>query len=301
MAEKDIAEKTLIAIDEVFADIVNVLLFGGKTLVKPEDLAATTATAYQASGTLREQERDVAKHWRGKCGFRIALFGIENETVPEDDMPFRVIGYDGAEYRDQLYSVKDEEGKRRRNQNPRYAVVTLVLYFGYQKRWDKAKTLYENIGSLPEELKPYVHDFKINLFEIAYLTDEQAALFKSDFRIVVDYFIQMRKTGRYVPRFDQVAHPYEILHLMSALSRDNRFVEAYNELEKENREITKMSEALDWIEQQGERRGRIMESVGIYREEMNMDDSAIVRKLTAHFDDLTEEQAWEYVAPKKSA
>ena len=70
-----------------------------------------------------------------------------------------------------------------------------------------------------------------------------------------------------------------------------------------------MSEALDWIEQQGfekgekrgERRGRIMESVGIYREEMNMDDSAIVRELITSIDDLTEEQAWEYVAPKKSA
>jgi len=30
--------------------------------------------------------------------------------------------------------------------NPRYPVVTLVLYFGYKKRWDKATTLYESVN-----------------------------------------------------------------------------------------------------------------------------------------------------------
>lgn len=38
MAEKDIAEKTLEAYDDVFADIVNVLLFQGRHFVKEEEL-----------------------------------------------------------------------------------------------------------------------------------------------------------------------------------------------------------------------------------------------------------------------
>lgn len=34
-----------------------------------------------------------------------------------------------------------------------------------------------------------VNDYRINLFEIAYLSNEQVNLFKSDFRIVADYFV----------------------------------------------------------------------------------------------------------------
>ena len=44
--EKDIAEKVLLSYNDVFSDIVNVLLFGGKDL---ED--QTTRTAYKADKT----------------------------------------------------------------------------------------------------------------------------------------------------------------------------------------------------------------------------------------------------------
>ena len=38
MAEKDIAEKTLEAYNDVFADIINVLLFDGKQHIREEEL-----------------------------------------------------------------------------------------------------------------------------------------------------------------------------------------------------------------------------------------------------------------------
>lgn len=38
MAEKDIAEKTLEAYNDVFADIINVLLFNGEPYVKEDEL-----------------------------------------------------------------------------------------------------------------------------------------------------------------------------------------------------------------------------------------------------------------------
>ncbi len=43
MGEKDITEKTLEDYADVFADIVNVLLFDGEQRVLPEDLVDTTA------------------------------------------------------------------------------------------------------------------------------------------------------------------------------------------------------------------------------------------------------------------
>lgn len=63
MAEKDMTEKTLEAYNDVFADILNVLLFGGKPVVSEYDLQeATPRSFYKADGKLHEQERDVAKY-----------------------------------------------------------------------------------------------------------------------------------------------------------------------------------------------------------------------------------------------
>lgn len=63
MSEKDITEKTLEDYDDVFADIVNVLLFNGKRLVKESDLSPETAhSIYKADNKLHSQERDVAKY-----------------------------------------------------------------------------------------------------------------------------------------------------------------------------------------------------------------------------------------------
>lgn len=117
MAEKDMTEKTLESYNDVFADIINVLFFGGKEVVKEEELEqAVMRSIYKTDGKLREQERDTAKYWR-KHNIRISLFGLENETEPESDMPIRVFGYDGASYRDQLFYVKGEDGKYRKNNN----------------------------------------------------------------------------------------------------------------------------------------------------------------------------------------
>ena len=199
MAEKDITEKSLEAYNDVFSDIVNNLLFDGEAVMNEDELVdAKERSDYDAKDKIvREQERDVSKIWvKGDREFsvRIAYFGLENETEPEDDMPFRVIGYDGAAYRDQIRYSVDENGKRHKELE-RFPVITLVLYLGYEKRWDKAKSIYEVMReNLDDRLKPYVQDYRINLFEIAYLTDEQVNGFKIGYSggaasVTVKYYV----------------------------------------------------------------------------------------------------------------
>lgn len=110
MAEKDIAEKSFMALNDVFADVFNVLVFEGEPVVEEESLAEQSVTSQykDEKESLHEQERDVFKKWRGH-GFNMVLAGIENQTSPDKDMPFRVIGYDGAAYRSQLLGGKQEE------------------------------------------------------------------------------------------------------------------------------------------------------------------------------------------------
>jgi hypothetical protein len=208
LKDKDIAEKILEDYPDVFADIVNGFLFNGNEVVKPEELEdMQLRSAYRAEQKLHDMERDVAKRWK-KNGIRIACVGFENQTAPDSRMVLRVLGYDGAEYRAQCL-------KENLNNAP-YPVITIVLYFGYEQRWTAAKSLYEAV-SVPDELKPFVTDTKINVFEVAWLKDEQVAKFKSDFRIVADYFVQKRKTGTYRGSRDTMRHVYEVLQLLSVM------------------------------------------------------------------------------------
>ena len=214
MAEKDLSEKLLEEYDDVFADIVNVLLFHGKREVKEEELAETgTESQYKADDSvLHAQERDVAKYWK-KGKIRLALYGLENQTTIDYKMPMRILNYDGMSYRSQL--LKDE--------NEVYPVITLVLYFGTDRQWKKSLSLYE-VFSVPEELKEYINDYKINVFNIAYLSEEQVNMFTSDFKIVADYFVQRRKNnGKYKPSSDVIRHVDAILKFMAVFTGDQRY------------------------------------------------------------------------------
>ena len=256
MAAKDIAEKDLEAKNDVFADIMNNLMFGGVEYVKEDELEQGRERSSYSSDSkdIRDQERDLSKFWK-QNEIRLAYVGFENETEPEDDMPFRNIGYDGAAYRDQISYVVDKEGKRHKVIE-RYPVITLVLYMGYKKRWDKAKTIYEALGDrLDEKLKPFVHDYPINLFEIAFITDDQLKKFKSDFWIVADYLVQMRKNNSYVPSDRQMRHVREVLNLMSAMTKDTRFAKVAAESEKGDEPKT-MCEVLDRVENKGKEEGK---------------------------------------------
>jgi hypothetical protein len=68
MGQKDISEKVLVDYNDVFADILNVCIYNGKEVVKPEELTNTAVhSQYKAEdGKLHEQERDVTKYWKEK-------------------------------------------------------------------------------------------------------------------------------------------------------------------------------------------------------------------------------------------
>ncbi len=244
MAEKDLTEKTLEAFNDVFADIVNALMFKGNPVVTEEALTdAQPFSVFKADGRLRGQERDVSKYWHKsdgqKLNIRIAFLGIENQSVYDKDMPFRVISYDGASYKAQL------------SRKECYPVITLVLHFG-NERWGKNRTLYDVI-EVPENMKEYVNDYRINVFEMAWLSAEQINRFKSDFKIVADYFSNRRKNTDYRPENpEKIKHVDELLKLMSVMTNDGRFVEA---LEWEGGKPETMCELLDRVEARGIAKG----------------------------------------------
>ena len=114
----------------------------------------------------------------------------------------------------------------------------------------------------------------------------------------------MRKNKNYVPSDIQMIHVREVLQLMSALTKDARFEEASNEVEK-GEVIHTMNEWLDRALdngrkearrealQEGRQEGRILEYIDIRRED-GYSDEKITNGLMKKFQ-LTEDQAKEYV------
>ena len=241
----DTNEKLLADYNDVFADIINVLIYDGKRVVKEDDLEnSKDKSQYKAEGKLHEQERDVSKYYKGKR-MRIAFLGIEHQNYEEPFMPLRIISYDGSAYRAQLLDAKKHT----------YPVITLVLYFG-TKRWPHGKSLYD-VLDIPKELEPYVSDYKINVVDVAYLTPEQIVKFQSDFKLVVDFFVQKRLTGDYNPPNISVKHMDAFLKLLSVMVGDQRYQEI---LEEMNERLIKegsdnMCEVYDKIEGRGIQKG----------------------------------------------
>ncbi|MEY8414054.1 transposase, partial [Lachnospiraceae bacterium 62-26] len=78
-------------------------------------------------------------------------------------------------------------------------------------------------------------------------------MFTSDFRIVADYFVQMRKNRNYIAPETTINHVHELLQLMSVMTRDNRFADVYSpDME---RRPTSMCEVLDRVENRGIQKG----------------------------------------------
>ena len=226
MGERDISQKTLESNNDVFADIVNVLVFSGEQVVKAESLTdAQTFSQYKDSkNVLHNQERDVAKKWT-KGDFCLSLFGFENQTKKEKSMPLRVMCYDGVAYRSQLLDDTAEF----------YPVITLVLYFGTKSKWEKYTSLKESL-KIDERLKDFVSDYKIKVINLAWLTDEQINSFRSDFRIVAEYLRALR-TGQVQDWSRQkLKYVNEIIDLMRVISDDDIFDNMAEFIEETQRE-----------------------------------------------------------------
>ena len=240
MQQKDLSEKVLEDNNDIFADIVNVLLFDGEDTVEESSLVNTTVHSQYKddSGKLHEQERDVAKYWR-KGDTDIVLYGIENQTKVESRMPVRIFGYEGASYRGQ------------HDKKIIVPVITMVLYYGTDRRW----TAPANIKSLikvPDGLDKYVNDVKANVFEIAWLTDDQISKFKSDFKIVANFFVNKRKNKDYIPDDKTtIKHVDEILKFLSVMTGDNR----YEKLLADKEGVSNMCDVAQRLEDRGMKKG----------------------------------------------
>ena len=94
------------------------------------------------------------------------------------------------------------------------------------------------------------------MFEIAHLPEEAINYFRSDFRIVVDYFIHRKSNKDYRPT-DHVKfrHVDELLKMMASITRDDRFLGVL--YDEEGGKPEDMCEVLDRVEAKGVDKARL--------------------------------------------
>ena len=218
MGEKDILEKKLLMFNDVFADFVNGIMFDGKDVVKEGELVDLSGWSHYKGDDSKHrfQDRDVVKLWK-KENVVISLIGIENQDIPDKNMVFRVLSYDGASYRTQL--VEEESRKRKKNSGidgelqDIFPVITFVIYYG-EEEWRHETTLHKRLN-LDSELKHYVSDYSINLIDLKKLSEDDINKFKKDFKLIADYMVKGSKHK--ADRID-LNHPEEVSELILRLT-----------------------------------------------------------------------------------
>ncbi len=229
--------------NDVFSDIVNVLVFKGERRIDENSLISTNEKSMlKVDGRIHEQERDISKTWND-TEIILSEIGFENQTDTDNKMPFRVISYDGASYKKQLLSDNKEM----------HPVMTLVLYFG-DKRWKYPKNLKGNMV-IPEGMEHVVNDYPINLFEIAYLPDEVIDKFTSDFGIVARFFKNRRENKEYLNDKTTIKHVDEMLKFLHAVTGDNRYEIDVDEIPKQKGKVVNMCSVAEAIEKRGIEKG----------------------------------------------
>ena len=254
MGEKDILEKKLLMFNDVFADFVNGIMFDGKDVVKEDELVDLSGWSHYKGDDSKHrfQDRDVVKLWK-KENVVISLIGIENQDIPDKNMVFRVLSYDGASYRSQL--VEEESRKRKKNAGidgefqDIFPVITFVIYYG-EEEWRHETTLHKRLN-LDSELKHYVSDYSINLIDLKKLSEDDINKFKKDFKLIADYMVKGSKHK--ADRID-LNHPEEVSELILRLTGEELPFEV--ECEEGGKNMEKFFEPMfERAEARGEARG----------------------------------------------
>lgn len=247
LGKKDLTGKQLEEYADVFADIYNHLLFEKEYLQEKGLQNDTTQSVYHSeNGEIRFQDRDIIKKYNDGTNYVIANFGIENQAAIDKTMPIRVMQYDASGYHKQM----------KEKASSIYPVITIVLNLT-EKRWTAPKSVHELV-SVNEEMKQYVSDYQIRVFDIAYLPDTVIDSFNSDFKEIA-FFLKRKRQGK--NPFDstrKLKHYREVLEFMSAFTQDKRYRElgiAYlEEVEKKGGEVT-MCRVADALVNQGINQG----------------------------------------------
>lgn len=194
MGKKDDYQSHYFDSKKRFADLYNGCLFGGKELMRPEDLEETDSVVVIPSRdtTPTKVICDKVRKWKG---YYTSILVLESQSYVDYRMVLRTMKDDLANYekqRTQAYQDLLDSGQKPSNneflsstpENFRLIpVITLVIYVGTEGPWTGKTELYD-LMDIDEELKPYVSNYRFNLYD--YHDHNDFSVFKTENRTLFE-------------------------------------------------------------------------------------------------------------------
>ncbi len=198
MGKKDTITKEYMSKRPFFADAFNACVFGGKQVVKADELSLQEKDPAEMGIVFANGQKDVVSKLRDvlkKCvimsneEMTFLLLGIENQSDVHYAMPVRNLLYDALNYGQQVSEIASEHRKEKDLKDAEFLsgfskedkiipVITLTVYFGSDK-WDGPRSLKDMFpDDIDEEVLSKVDDYHLHLIIPAEIMD--FSKFKTD-------------------------------------------------------------------------------------------------------------------------
>ena len=236
---------------DVFADIGNVNLFSGKTVLHSGELQPlpTELIGRPDGKGLVENRLDTRMRYM-KGGTEIAILCAENQSDICNAMPVRDMGYQYVNYLEQVKKIQVKEKVEGKKLFTKWLpdgtklkpVITFVLNYS-GKKWESPLSLKDML-EIPEEQRelwePWITDHPIHVIDLAEQDEETRKKYHSDFRHIVDY-LACKGDKEKLKKFRQdetriVTHPEEFLDMLDAFAGTRNYRAVKRTLEKQKKE-----------------------------------------------------------------
>ena len=201
--------------NDIFADAFNYLVYGGKQVIKADELREidTTELALPYGNGAKvpvQKYRDILKLWDAKMDDDAiyVILGTELQDKVHYGMPVKDGLYDMLGYSNQIdeirRSYRNQSGKDNadgelvldgdslkikltseeflsglRKGDKLIPIITAVVYFG-DTPWDGPRSLHEMLDFKNDAIKDFVPDYRINLISPADMDDDEFTKFNTD-------------------------------------------------------------------------------------------------------------------------
>ena len=198
MGKPDVDESDYLENAEIFADLINGVLYQGEQVVKPQALKEQDGELRSIqSGGVKKTVRDKVRLWNGNT--ILAIFALENQTKIDYHMVLRAMLAESMAYEKQWKKRKkeleqengsvtaDEFISGMRKEEKFTPVITVVVYYGREKPWDGAKTLYDllDVEGNEEKILPFISNYRLNVFD--YHEHDDFSQFHSELQSVFEF------------------------------------------------------------------------------------------------------------------
>lgn len=205
MGKKDTITKEYMSKPHYFADAFNSSVFGGKQVVKADNLLLQEMDSTELGIVITDDAEDIVQKVRdvlkksiimndGKTAY--LLLGIENQSEIHYAMPVKNLIYDALNYGQQVNKIAAKHRKEKDIKDAEFLsgfskndkimpVITLTVYFGGDE-WDAPRSLKDMFPEdINEEILKEVDDYKLHLIVPTEIKD--FSVFKTDFGKAMKY------------------------------------------------------------------------------------------------------------------